>query len=131
MKNHDERALAAAALSAMENAYAPYSGFKVGAALLCSDGRVFTGANVENSSFGATICAERTACASAVAAGARSFCAIAVATKADPPAPPCGICRQVLAEFGGELEVILVNSGGKKVKTSIKTLLPSAFSLRG
>ncbi|MBQ8859375.1 MAG: cytidine deaminase [Clostridia bacterium] len=120
-----------AAEAARENAYAPYSRFHVGAALLAKDGRVFLGCNVENVSFGATNCAERTAVFSAVAAGVREFSAIAITGGAqDKPAdfcPPCGICRQVLAEFGGkELRVLLGNS--KKYESyTVADLLPLAF----
>lgn len=120
-----------AAVQARENAYAPYSRFHVGAAILAKDGRVFLGCNVENVSFGATNCAERTAIFAAVAAGAREFSAIAITGGvADKPAdfcPPCGICRQVLAEFGGkELRVLLGNSDKYEIYT-VADLLPLAF----
>ncbi len=120
-----------AAEAARQNAYAPYSRFRVGAALLAKGARVFLGCNVQNVSFRATNCAERTAIFAAVAAGAREFSAIAITGgAADKPAdfcPPCGICRQVLAEFGGrELRVLLGNA--KKYESyTVADLLPLAF----
>jgi cytidine deaminase len=93
--------------NAAEGAYAPYSGYKVGAALLAKDGKVYTGVNIENSSFGATICAERTAAVKAISDGHRSFKALAVAAPGTgAPSWPCGMCRQFLFEFGGEIRVI-------------------------
>jgi cytidine deaminase len=111
------------AVSAAENAYAPYSGFRVGAAVLTSDGEVFLGANVENASYGATICAERVAISSAVAAGKRDFEAIAVT------APPCGICRQVLFEFGDGIRVITGPDADHLETEIISELLPKGFHL--
>ena len=96
---------------ARENAYAPYSGFKVGAAILGQDGVIFTGCNVENASYGLSVCAERAAVCKAVCAGTASFEAIAVVTPTDDPASPCGACRQVLAEFSPEMKVVLANRG--------------------
>jgi cytidine deaminase len=120
-----------AAVQARENAYAPYSRFHVGAALLAKDGRVFLGCNVENVSFGATNCAERTAIFAAVAAGTREFSAIAITGgAADMPAgfcPPCGICRQVIAEFGGADMRILLGNSGKYESYTVADLLPLAF----
>lgn len=118
--------------AARENAYAPFSGFRVGAALLASDGRVFTGVNVENSSYGATICAERTAFVKAISEGARDFEAIAVAA-GEEPAVPCGICRQFMSEFAPHLKVITgpgEEHGGKLVARSLDELLPEAFTLK-
>ncbi|MFQ5538118.1 MAG: cytidine deaminase [Gemmatimonadota bacterium] len=122
--NHD--ALLARAASAQAAAYAPYSGFRVGAALLCADGTVFTGANVENASLGLTICAERNAVFAAVAAGHRDFSAVAVVADADEPVAPCGACRQVLAEFTPEMTVVSRGSGGRAV-WSLTELLPAGF----
>ena len=121
--------LVAAAVLARVNAYAPYSGFKVGAAILADDGRLFTGVNVENSSYGLTICAERTAAASAIAAGVRRFQAIAVASTG--AASPCGACRQFLSEWGTELLVLLVDTETDEVKqhATIAELLPCTFRL--
>jgi len=109
-------------------AYAPYSRFTVGAALLAADGRVFIGTNVENASYGLTICAERAALFAAVAAGARSFEVIAVAGPPDGATPPCGACRQVLAEFGRTLDVWFTAPGGA-IATHVAALLPASFEL--
>lgn len=116
-----------AARAAQQRAYCPYSHYRVGAALLVEDGRVFVGCNVENASYGLTNCAERSAVFSAVSAGARKFRRIVVATDSEPPAPPCGACRQVLAEFGPELEVESVGPTQTK-RWRIGELLPDAFS---
>lgn len=105
-------------------AYAPYSKFHVGAALLSEDGRIFTGCNVENISYGLTICAERNAVFAAVAAGCREFSKIVIATDTKEPASPCGACRQVLAEFNPDLEVLLANFQGKSFTFRLSELLP-------
>lgn len=122
--------LVAAAKAAAENAYCPGSGYPVGAALLAEDGRIFVGCNVENASSGLTICAERNAVCRAVADGARRFVAVAVHTQSDPPASPCGACRQVLAEFGRDMAVLLVGEGDTVHHTSMTELLPRPFTFR-
>lgn len=115
-----------AAWQAREAAYAPYSNFSVGAALLAADGRVFTGCNVENISYGLTNCAERVAVGAAVAAGAREFFAVAVVADTGVPISPCGACRQVLAEFGVP-QVMLANRH-ERLEFALEDLLPRASS---
>ncbi len=119
--------LVARAREVLRQAYAPYSEFRVGAALEADDGRVFVGCNVESASYGLTICAERMAIGAAVAGGARRFRRIAVATEVDPPGAPCGACRQLLAEFGLDLEVIAVGPSSDK-RWTLRALLPDAFT---
>ena len=128
----DEKKLIRLALDARRNAYAPYSGFAVGAALLAESGRIYCGCNVESASYPATVCAERTALCSAVAAGEKRFVAIAVAggkAFADPQETitPCGVCRQLLAEFG-DLTVICAKSEGEYRRYRLSQLLPDGFS---
>jgi cytidine deaminase len=122
--------LARLARAARRNAHAPYSRFKVGAAV-AAGGRTFAGANVENASYGLTLCAERVAVGSAVASGARRLEAIAIASGTAEPTPPCGACLQTLAEFGGPgLPVVLLGARGRVVETTLGELLPRAFSKR-
>lgn len=116
------------AASAMERAYAPYSNFRVGAALLASDGSVVEGCNVENASFPAGSCAERVAVGTAIARGLRDFVALAVVTEATEPTPPCGVCRQVLMEFAPELPVLSATRNGAEARWSVSDLLPHAFT---
>lgn len=116
------------ALSARNRAYAPYSKFLVGAALLGRSGHVYSGCNVENASYGLCICAERTAIASAVAAGERDFAGLVVATSSSPPTPPCGMCRQTIAEFAADLPILLVNEAGEQSRTTLSAIFPQAFS---
>jgi cytidine deaminase len=116
------------AFAAMERAYAPYSNFRVGAAILATDGSITEGCNVENASYPAGMCAERSAVSAAVARGNRSFEAVVIATEADEPTPPCGICRQVLVEFSPKMLVIAVNRDGKEARWTIDELLPKAFT---
>src|ERR687896_1710956 len=114
------------AFAALERAYAPYSSFRVGAALLGTDGSVAEGCNVENAAYPAGICAERGALASAVARGVRTFEAIAIATDANGPTPPCGMCLQALAEFAPHLTVVSVTRGGATARWALGELLPHA-----
>jgi len=116
-----------AAQDVRQRAYAPYSHFQVGAALETEDGTIFKGCNVENLSYGATICAERNAVFQAVAAGHKKFKAIAVIADLPTPITPCGMCRQVLGEFGGETEVICTNLKKDVMVSSVGALLPAAF----
>lgn len=118
-------ALIDAACEARAQAYAPYSNFKVGAAVLAEDGRIFTGVNVENASYGLTICAERSAVFTAATAGVRHLLAIAIC--AEDAASPCGACRQVLSEFAKDIPVWLSDTQGATRRTSLHTLLPDHF----
>ena len=120
---------------ARKNAYAPFSGFRVGAALLAEDGKVFTGVNVENSSYGATICAERTAFVKAISEGERKFEAIAISA-GEVPSLPCGICRQFMYEFAPEIRIITgplreARTGGGRKSLILEHLLPEGFRLEG
>jgi cytidine deaminase len=121
--------LYALAEAARENAYAPYSGFKVGAALLTKDGKVYTGVNVENASFGATLCAERAAFAKAVSEGKREFAAIAVSAGSEKEAIPCGICRQFMYELAPEIVVITGTDKDLLNTAKLEDLLPLGFRL--
>lgn len=116
------------AFAAMERAYAPYSNFRVGAVVLASDGSVTEGCNVENAAYPAGVCAERVAVAAAVARGNRSFEAVLIATEADEPTPPCGMCRQFIEEFSPHLLVISVTRAGREARWTLDDLLPKAFT---
>ena len=130
MTDVEEKKLIKTALQARENAYAPYSKFKVGAALLTDTGEIVSGCNVENASYGLAICAERTAICSAIAGGKQKFTAIAVA--AHPLATPCGACRQFIAEFGGQIQVITIDADAPQSikKWRIDELLPERFEFK-
>ena len=117
------------AYQAMEHAYAPYSHFKVGAALVTESGEFFTGCNIENASYGATNCAERTAIFKAVSEGYTKLCRIAIVSSSGEKTPPCGICRQVMAEFMEEDAVILLADKMGIYEYSLKELLPAAFGV--
>ena len=120
--------LIVAAREAREKAYAPYSGFKVGAALLTEDDQIYTGCNVENVSYGLSICAERTALVKAVSNGQRVFKAIAVTADTEDYCSPCGACRQFLAEFGPDIKVYLLNRSGEYLIYTTAELLPRSFN---
>jgi len=119
--------LASAALAARENAHAPYSHFRVGAALEDTTGRMHTGCNVENATYGLTLCAERVAVFKAISEGARKFRRIAIAADTDTLTPPCGACRQILWEFCGDIEITLLNPRGTSEILQLKDLFPRAF----
>jgi cytidine deaminase len=125
----DSSSLKEAALGALENAYAPYSNFRVGAALLTSTGELITGCNMENSAYGLAICAETLAVASAVSQGLTDFVEIAIATDDSDPTPPCGACRQVLNEFAPNIKVSSYTRDGKEASWTLDELLPHAFVL--
>ena len=120
-------ALVRAAEAARRHAHAPYSRYHVGAAVETEDGAIYAGCNVENASYGLTICAERAAVCAAVAAGARKIRKAVVVTGSDPPGAPCGACRQVLAEFGLDMEVTAIGPAGR-MQWRLRDLLPAAFT---
>ena len=130
MAGSEHRSLVEAARRAREHAVARFSGFKVGAALESTDGTVITGCNVENATYGLTICAERVAMFKALSEGHRSFSRIAIVADTDEPTPPCGACRQILWEFGGDLEIVLANLTEEKGVHRLKDLLPLPFDAR-
>ncbi len=123
----DSNSLLTAAKSARENAHAPYSNFRVGAALRAKSGRVFTGCNVENATYGLTVCAERVAIFKAISEGERGFDAIAVVTDTDQLTPPCGACRQIIWEFCGDVDIILGNLKGLTETHRTSALFPRPF----
>ncbi|MBI2092179.1 MAG: cytidine deaminase [Deltaproteobacteria bacterium] len=118
------------ALKARSRAYAPYSGFKVGAALLTDGGKIITGSNIENASFGLAICAERVAFVKAVSEGHKNFKELLIVTGASKLSTPCGACRQFMSEFNPKLKIILANTGGKTLKTNLSKLFPKPFGLK-
>ena len=120
--------LKAKAVSMLEMSYCPYSHFPVGAALECEDGTVYTGCNIENAGYSATVCAERTAVFKAVSEGRRRFKRIVVAGRSDSPCVPCGECRQVLSEFAPAMEVICLDKDGNELALSLTDLLPHSFN---
>ena len=117
------------ALTAREHAFAPFSKFKVGAALESQAGQIFTGCNIENATYGLTLCAERVAMFKAISEGARQFRRVAVAADTDALTPPCGACRQILWEFCGDIEIVLVNPRGKIETHRLKDLFPKPFDV--
>jgi cytidine deaminase len=121
--------LVSAALAARENAFAPFSKFKVGAAIEDAEGRIHSGCNVENATYGLTVCAERVAVYKAISEGVRRFRRIAIAADADALTPPCGACRQILWEFCGDIEIVLANLQGKTETYSLKELFPKPFDV--
>lgn len=132
MRNESEKLikeLYEKALDVRENAYAPFSGFKVGAALLTEDGSIYTGVNIENSSFGATICAERTAFVKAISEGHRKFRAIAVTAGSEQESLPCGICRQFMYEFAPDIKIITGSDVEHLNIRTLEELFPSGFRL--
>lgn len=127
MTDKERTDLIAAASKGREHAHAPYSHFRVGAALRANSGRIFTGCNIENSTFGLTLCAERVAVFKALSEGERGFEAVAVVADTDRLTPPCGACRQILWEFCRDAEVILSNLGGQMTVRRMSDLFPDAF----
>lgn len=123
----DDKHLIEMARKAKENAYSPYSKFKVGAALLTKNGKVYTGCNIENSSFGLSICAERVAIFKAISEGEKDFEKIVIVADTDESIRPCGACRQVMSEFG-DFEVVMVTKTNKVAKSSVRKLLPFSFN---
>jgi cytidine deaminase len=129
MDNLDQQLLEAAR-AVRENAYAPFSKFKVGSALLTDDGQIIAGSNVESASYGLTVCAERVAVWNAISHGKRHIEKIAVVADTEELTPPCGVCRQIIWEFGGDIPVILGNLHGKSETVRMKDLLPRAFDTK-
>lgn len=124
------KALARKAQLAKRNSHSPYSNFRVGAAVLTTSGKVFTGCNIENSSFGLTICAERTALFKAVSEGSKKFKAMAISSDSSDFVPPCGACRQVIMDLASTIDVVLTNSKGELMVLKANSLLPRPFSIK-
>jgi cytidine deaminase len=124
---HTEDELIAAAAEVRDRAYAPYSNFKVGAAVETDDGKIYTGCNVESASYGLTVCAERVAIWKGISRGEKKFARVAVVVDTEELTPPCGVCRQIIWEFCGDVPVILSNLHGKKETVQMSELLPRAF----
>lgn len=122
--------LVLAARAARDNAFAPYSNYKVGAALASAKGKIYTGCNVENATYGLTVCAERVALWKAISEGEREFQAVAVVTESETPAAPCGACRQLLWEFCGDIEVLMANTRGRQESYRLVDLFPRPFDQR-
>jgi cytidine deaminase len=127
---HADQELIDAAIAVRENAYAPFSEFRVGAALETDDGDIIDGCNVESASYGLTVCAERVAIWKAISQGKRKIKNIAVVADTEELTPPCGVCRQIIWEFGGDIPVILANLKGKTEIVQMKDLLPRAFDTK-
>lgn len=127
MEEEKRKALIDAAGEVRNNAYAPYSEFKVGAAVATEDGKIYVGCNVESASYGLTVCAERVAIWKGISRGENRFCCIAVVVDTDELTPPCGVCRQIIWEFCGDVPVILSNLNGKSETVQMSELLPRAF----
>jgi cytidine deaminase len=127
MSETNDSELLRQAWDVLENSYSPYSKMRVGAVLRARDGQVFAGCNVENASFGLTVCAERSAISAAVGLGVREFESIAIVSDGKAPLMPCGACRQVLLEFAPELRVLVESRDGERVETTLQALLPSSF----
>ena len=130
MMDQLEKELIEAATQVRENAYAPFSEFKVGAALETDDGQIIVGSNVESASYGLTVCAERVAVWNAISQGKRKIKRIAVVADTEELTPPCGVCRQIIWEFGGDIPVIFGNLHGKTETVQMKDLLPRAFDTK-
>lgn len=127
---HSDKELIEAATKVRENAYAPFSDFRVGSALETDDGEILAGCNVESASYGLTVCAERVAIWNAISKGKRKIKKIAVVADTEDLTPPCGVCRQIIWEFGGDIPVVLANLKGKTETVQMKTLLPRAFDTK-
>jgi cytidine deaminase len=128
--SHSDQELIDAATRVRENSYAPFSKFKVGAALETDDGDIVVGSNVESASYGLTVCAERVAVWNAISHGKRKIVKIAVVTDTDDLTPPCGVCRQIIWEFGGDIPVLFANIAGKVETVQMRDLLPRAFDTK-